>query len=213
MTQLTFVAAAEHPGPSGVPTVLLLHGYGSDEQDLAALGPLVTDGLPWVSLRAPLALQSRGHSWFPIVTPGSPDPEPVSESTDAIWGWVDEHLGADSTIVPVGFSQGGLMATELLRTRPQRVAATVVLGGFVQGAARPADDLMAETRPAVFWGRGAEDRVIAPHAIERTRTWLPAHSTLTERVYPGLAHGIHAEEIADVRAFLASSTPTSTPTA
>ena len=35
----------------------------------------------------------------------------------------------------VGFSQGGLMATQLLRTRPGRVAATVVLSGFVQADA------------------------------------------------------------------------------
>lgn len=97
------------------------------------------------------------------------------------------------------------MATQLLSTRPARVAATVVLGGFVQAAAQPADDELARTRPPVFWGRGADDRVIAAHAVERTRTWLPAHTTLTERVYPGLAHGIHAQEVDDVRAFVAGT--------
>lgn len=44
--------------------------------------------------------------------------------------------------------------------------------------------------------------MIAADAIERTSQWLPMHSTLTERVYPGLAHGIGDQEIADVRAFL-----------
>lgn len=205
MTSLAFVASAERPAPSEQPTVLLLHGYGSDEQDLAALGPLVAGPLPWVSLRAPIAMHPRGHAWFPIVAPGAPDPEPVAAAADAIWAWVDEHLGDGSTVVPVGFSQGGLMATELLRTRPERVAATVVLGGFVQAVTRPADDVLAQTRPAVFWGRGAEDRVIAEHSIERTRAWLPEHATLTERVYPGLAHGIHAQEVDDVRAFLAGA--------
>ena len=53
----------------------------------------------------------------------------------------------------VGFSQGGLMATQLLRTRPGRVAATVVLSGFVQAAPQPADEQLAAERPAVFWGR------------------------------------------------------------
>ncbi len=205
MTSLAFVASGARPGPSDQPTVLLLHGYGSDERDLAALGAQVAEGLPWVSLRAPLALQPRGHAWFPIRTPGTPDPEQVAAAAEAVWAWVDEHLGTGSTVAPIGFSQGGLMAVELLRTRPERVVATVVLGGFVHGATRPADDVLARTRPAVFWGRGAEDRVIAAHAIERTSAWLPEHSTLTERVYPGLAHGIHAEEAADVRAFLSAS--------
>lgn len=204
MTSLAFVASDAAPGASDQPTVLLLHGYGSDEQDLAVLGPQVAGTMPWVSLRAPIAMAPRGYAWFPITTPGTPEPEPVAAATEAVWAWVDEYLGTGSTVVPVGFSQGGLMATELLRTRPERVVATVVLGGFVQGAARPADDVLARTRPAVFWGRGAEDRVIAPQAIERTRAWLPEHSTLTERVYPGLAHGVHAEVVADVRAFLSA---------
>ncbi|WP_199424700.1 alpha/beta hydrolase [Actinotalea solisilvae] len=193
-------------GGTAAPTVLLLHGYGSSEQDLAGLGPLVSDGLPWASLRAPLALRTGASAWFAITTPGSPDPEPVVEATDAIWGWVDAELGPDAVVLPVGFSQGGLMATQLLRTRPERVAATVVLAGFVLGADQPADDVLAAARPRVFWGRGTLDGVIAPHAIERTEAWLPQHATLTERVYPGLGHGVHADEVADVRAFVATAT-------
>ncbi|MFB8230896.1 alpha/beta hydrolase [Cellulosimicrobium sp. NPDC055967] len=182
------------------PVVVLLHGFGSHEHDLAGLGPHL--GAPWVSLRAPLPLPHGGFAWFPIVTPGDPDPEPVARATEAAWAWVDAELGPERQVVPVGFSQGGLMATQLLRTRPERVAATVVLGGFVQGAEQPADAALAASRPPVFWGRGAEDRVIAPHAIERTAAWLPGRSTLVERVYPGLAHGIDARELAEVRAFL-----------
>ncbi|MCO7274177.1 alpha/beta hydrolase [Cellulosimicrobium cellulans] len=198
------VAVRPDPGPAGQPAagpvVVLLHGYGSHEHDLAGLGPHL--GAPWVSLRAPLPLPHGGFAWFPIVTPGDPDPESVARATEAVWAWVDAELGTDRPVVPVGFSQGGLMASQLLRTRPERVAATVVLGGFVQAAEQPADAALAASRPPVFWGRGAEDRVIAPHAIERTTAWLPGRSTLVERVYPGLAHGIDARELADVRAFL-----------
>jgi phospholipase/carboxylesterase len=183
---------------------LLLHGYGSNERDLAGLVPMLGLQLPWASLRAPLPA-GPGTAWFEITTPGSPDAEPVEAATAAIWTWVDEHLDATTRVVPIGFSQGGLMATQLLRTRPERVLAPVVLGGFVLGAPQPADAELAASRPAVFWGRGADDRVIAPHAIVRTSEWLPAHSTLTERVYPGLAHGIDARELADVREFLTRS--------
>lgn len=186
--------------PAAGPVVVLLHGFGSHEHDLAGLGPHL--GAPWVSLRAPLALPHGGFAWFPIVTPGDPDPAPVARATEAVWNWVDTELGAERSIVPVGFSQGGLMATQLLRTRPERVVATVVLGGFVQSVAQPGDATLAASRPPVFWGRGAEDQVIAPHAIDRTAAWLPSRSTLVERVYPGLAHGVDARELADVRAFL-----------
>ncbi len=187
----------------GPVVALLLHGYGSSEDDLAGLAPHVVPGLPWASVRAPLVLGAGSHAWFHVVTPGSPALEPVAAAVDAVWAWVDANLDAATKVVTIGFSQGGLMATELLRTRPDRVAATVVLGGFVQGADRPADALLAETLPPVFWGRGSADTVIAPVAVERTEAWLPSHSTLTRRVYPGLAHAIGADEAADVRAFLA----------
>jgi phospholipase/carboxylesterase len=185
--------------PDAPVALVFFHGYGADEWDLAPLGPMLALIVPWASLRAPLTVAPGGYAWFPLISPGNPDPARV---TDAAWQWIDTHLAPDAKVVGVGFSQGGLMATQLLRTRPERVAATVVLSGYVQAAPQPADERLATERPAVFWGRGAEDHMIAADAIERTSQWLPAHSALTERVYPGLAHGISDQEIADVRTFL-----------
>jgi phospholipase/carboxylesterase len=198
----TALHALGSPEQSTGPTLLLLHGYGSSEHDLAGLAPALGLDLPWASLRAPVELPNGAAAWFPVTTPGNPDAEPVAAATDRIWDWVDDTLGPDSPILPLGFSQGGLMASQLLRTRPDRVLAPVILGGLVLGHPQPADDELRDRRPPVFWGRGAEDRVITPAALARTTHFLPQHSTLTVRVYPGLAHGIHAAELADVRAFL-----------
>ncbi|WP_113718360.1 alpha/beta hydrolase [Arthrobacter dokdonensis] len=188
------------PVPGSV--VLLLHGFGSHEHDLASLAPALGLNLPWASLRAPLDLGNGGAAWFQITTPGDPDAGPVEQATDAVWAWVEANVDPGTRIVPIGFSQGGLVATQLLRTRPERVLAPVVLGGFVLGGPQPGDDALRATLPALFWGRGAEDRVIAPVAIARTVQYLPGHTALVERVYPGLAHGINAPELDDVRGFL-----------
>ncbi|MHA6512944.1 alpha/beta hydrolase [Tessaracoccus sp. Z1128] len=184
--------------------VLLLHGYGSNEHDLTGLATPLGLSVPWASLRAPVDL-GHGAAWFPVTTPGNPDPETVTRATDTIWAWVDAHLSPDTRLVPIGFSQGGLMASQLLRTRPERVLAPVILSGFILGAPQPGDDLLAENPPAVFWGRGSQDRVIAAPAIARTESWLPRHARLERRVYPGLAHTLSAAEIADVRRFLAAT--------
>jgi phospholipase/carboxylesterase len=182
---------------------LLFHGFGSSEHDLAGLAPALGMRLPWASLRAPIELANGGAAWFEILTPGDPDPEPLATATDAVWGWVVANLDPATKVVPLGFSQGGLMVSQLLRTRPERVLAPVILGGFVQRAAQPGDPELVASRPAAFWGRGAEDRVITAAAVARTAEYLPAHTDLVERVYPGLAHAISAAELADVRAFLA----------
>lgn len=94
------------------------------------------------------------------------------------------------------------MGSQLLRTRPERVPGVAILGGFVAGGPQSHDEFLSQARPPVFWGRGAEDTVITPHAIERTAQWLPAHSTLTERVYPGLGHGVSQQEMRDLRDFV-----------
>lgn len=182
--------------------VLFLHGFGSNEHDLTQLAPALELVLPWASLRAPLEVGNGGAAWFSITTPGGPDAAPVEEATEAIWAWIDESVNPETRIIPIGFSQGGLMASQLLRTRPERVIAPVVLGGFVLGAEQPGDAHLLEQRPALFWGRGAQDRVIAPIAITRSSEFLPQHTSLVERVYPGLAHGINAAELSDVRDFM-----------
>jgi len=177
---------AELPSPA---VALLLHGFGSNERDLAGLMPAIGLELPWATLRAPLELGNGGATWFKIVTPGDPDPEPVALTTDAIWAWIDANLDASTQVVPIGFSQGGLMASQLLRTRPDRVLAPVVLGGFVQAAGQQGDASLEHSRPPVFWGRGAGDRVITAAAVARTEAFLSFHSTLVERVYPASRAG------------------------
>ena len=207
MTTALFDVRSDDWARGGAPaTLLLLHGFGSNERDLTGLMPAFDPSLAWASLRAPIDLGSGRSAWFEITTPGNPDAEPVVAATDAIWDWVDANVDPAMPVIPIGFSQGGLMASQLLRTRPDRVLATVILGGFVLGAAQPGDRTLASELPDVFWGRGAQDTVIGRPAIERTAEFLPQHSTLVERVYSELAHGINAAELDDVVAFVSSAT-------
>jgi phospholipase/carboxylesterase len=205
---LQAVLSPAWPDPaSGAPVVLLLHGLGSNEHDLPSLAPFLPRGLAWASLRAPLDMDHGGASWFPLNSPVKPDSAGVDAATQLLWAWVDASLPPTAPLVPLGFSQGGFMALQLLRTRPERVRAAVVLSGLMAEGNQPADDALAESHPPVFWGRGDADVVIWPEAIARLSAWLPEHSTPTVRVYSGLAHGVNGEEMDDVKAFLAASLP------
>jgi phospholipase/carboxylesterase len=208
---MTLHALASPNRATDAATAVFLHGYGSNEQDLAALASVLPDGTPWASLRGPIVVGPAGHAWFRIGEPGNPDLAGVTAAVDAIWSWVDATLPATARIVPIGFSQGGLMASQLLRTAPERVLAPVILGGFVQAGEQPGDERLRRTRPAVFDARGLDDRVIAASAVARTDAWLPAHTTPTVRRYTDLGHGIDARVRADVHAFLAAHLPATTP--
>jgi phospholipase/carboxylesterase len=187
---------------SGRPLLLFLHGFGSHEGDLAGLASFLPDRFDWVSLRAPIGISASGFAWFPITTPGRPDQSSVITAADAILQWLDDNVDEATPVVPIGFSQGGLMVTQLLRQAPGRFPAGVVLSGFSLDAVLPGDEKLTELRPPVFFGRGDVDGVISPETTARITAWLPAHSTLTEKVYPGLAHSISAEELGDISVFL-----------
>ena len=48
------------------PLVVLLHGWGADERDLAGLVPALPAEPVYASLRAPLPLPGGGFGWFPL---------------------------------------------------------------------------------------------------------------------------------------------------
>lgn len=189
-------------GSDADPLVLLLHGYGSNEQDLPGLMSHLPGGLAAASVRAPLVLGTGSYAWVPIDVPGRPDPAIVRESTEALLAWFDEHVDAGRTVIPVGFSQGGLMVTQLLRMRPDRFKAAVVLSGFVLDEPLAGDAELAERQVPVFFGHGDADAVIAPDATARASAWLAEHAATTEKSYPGLAHAVSAEELGDLAEFL-----------
>jgi phospholipase/carboxylesterase len=193
--------------PSDSPVVLLLHGLGSNEHDLPSLAPFLPDGLAWASLRAPIEMEWGGASWFPLSSPVEPEQAGVDAATSLIWAWVDEQVPPKANLILLGFSQGGFMAIELLRSRPERVQAMVVLSGLMAKEAHPTDATLSESRPPAFWGRGTADTRIWPEAVESLGRWLRDHTTLTERVYLGLGHGINDDEMDNVRAFLADQVP------
>jgi phospholipase/carboxylesterase len=186
------------------PIVLLLHGYGSNEEDLPGLMQYLPDSLPWYSLRAPIDLGSGYFAWANRVTPGNPPADDVELATQAIWQWVDANLDSRAPLIVLGFSQGGLMATQLLRTRPDRLMATVILAGFTLAAEQPADERLASEKPRVIYCRGLQDEVISAEAVQRTLTWLKAHTSAEVNSYDGLGHSIDERVMEDVADYLQS---------
>ena len=185
------------------PVTVLLHGYGSDENDLFGLVPHLPDDAVYAAVRAPLAPRwpMSGHSWYDIDEPGTRDAAGITRAARALLDWLDarglERVGL------IGFSQGGAVALQMLRIAPERVRFAVNLSGYAAAEERDEDARLIELRVPVFWGRGSMDEVIPRAAIDFTAVWLPAHSALSGRVYPGLGHAVSGEELEDLRHFLA----------
>ena len=187
---------------AGQPVVVLLHGYGANERDLPSLMGFLPD-LPWAALRAPITLGSDAYAWYGITAPLTPSREEVELATAAVWDWVEQSIPEDSPLIVLGFSQGGLMATQLLRTRPARLAATVILAGFMFGGDQPADVELKSLKPKVFYSRGAQDSMITREAVSALNIWLQSHTRAQTKTYEGLGHSIDARVMNDVADYLA----------
>jgi phospholipase/carboxylesterase len=194
------------------PLVVLLHGHGGTEQDLAALVPLLPSEAVAVSLRAPFP-EGSGFSWF-RVSDGVREAAAshIAPAADALLEWIGERSrlpgatepGADSRrpVAVVGYSQGGAVAIHMLRRAPRAVDAAVIVAGFLGVGDEPGDDELLDVRPPVYWMRGLRDESITLMDVQRVAYFLPPHSTLTTAEHPLLGHALSDPFIAAAARFV-----------
>lgn len=191
------------------PVFVLLHGWGADERDLPDLLTYCAPRADYASLRAPIPY-GMGYTWFGKwdyegVPTGKSLDDQARDAADAIDAWVKANIPEERHIVVMGFSQGGLLAGEMLRLDPHRYQAAVSFSGFLAHGALPGDDELARLRPPMFYGHGSVDDVFPESEVAAMSDFYAAHTNMTEKVYPGMAHSICMPEMRDVAAFLTES--------
>lgn len=195
----------------GTHLVVLLHGYGSHEQDLLGLLPaLPQEGFTYASLRAPERVPGgMGFQWFPLT--GGPgefgmDVAEAEAAFEQVTHWIETHREGYADVTLLGFSQGMSVATSVVRRRPELVRAVVGLSGFVVDQPSESFDdaaLLARfPKLPFFYGRDQEDPVIGPERAAFSLDWLREHTDLTKVVYAGIGHSVSNQEIGHVGEFL-----------
>lgn len=179
--------------PAGA--LVLLHGRGADEQDLAPLLELLDPERRLVGIlpRGPLALPPGGAHWYVVRDIGYPDRETFLATFAQASSWLDGAL-AEAEVDPGrtafgGFSQGAVMsyALGLAAGRP-RPAAILAMSGFIPRV--DGFELDLESRAGlpvsishgtydpiigVEWGQDARERLEAVGADVRYREDPVAH--------------------------------------
>lgn len=191
-------SAVVRGGAQDAPIVLLLHGLGSDERDLAGLVPFLPPVFEYVSVRG-IFRYVQGFAWFDM--PVAPDrPEAIESSAAAVEEWI---AAQDRPVVgAIGFSQGGAVALQLLRRDPHALRFVVNLSGFPFPAAMQGDTALAEVRPPALWGRGGMDPLYDPEREQAVREFMGGHTALEEERRPQLGHAVDEVELRAVAAFL-----------
>jgi phospholipase/carboxylesterase len=197
-------------GPVPPPLLLLLHGVGSNEDDLFGLAPYLDGRFLVVSARAPFALEYGGYGWFRIdFTPRGMEADvgQAKKSLEMLPGFIDglvDTYGADARRVYLaGFSQGAMMSLALLLTRPEKVAGVVAMSGRlpVQVLEREPSRQSLIGKP-VLVTHGLHDPVLPVEQGRAARDYLKTLPVeLTYREYP-MAHEVSMESLRDVTGWL-----------
>lgn len=121
------------------PLILLLHGYGSNEQDLFSFASELPEEYFIISARAPYDLQYGSYAWYAINFDADEnkfsDHEQAKTSRDLIAGFIDELIENypidKENITLIGFSQGTILSYAVGLSYPQKVQRIIALSGYL----------------------------------------------------------------------------------
>lgn len=189
------------PAAGGDPRaiVILLHGYGSNGDDLIGLAPYWRNVLPHAVFVAPNAPQEcpgapDGYQWWAL-TDFSPQARAagVRSAAPTVNAFIDAQLAhyglTDDRLALVGFSQGTMMALHVAPRRGKTMAGLIGYSGMLADA----DGLAAEVRskPPMLLVHGDADPMVPVAALAGAEAALrPLGFDLKTHVSPGLGHGI-----------------------
>jgi phospholipase/carboxylesterase len=127
--------APRKPAPGKPPMLVLLHGFGANEQDLLPMAARLDPRLAVASIRGPYQIRPGSYSWMNGNTADELDNarRMVLECIDQI----ADSMGADrSGVYLAGFSQGAMLTLAIALTEPEKIAGAAVLSGRLAAAVR-----------------------------------------------------------------------------
>lgn len=180
--------------------MLLLHGRGATAEDIMTLASEVQKP-KW----AYLAPQAAGNAWYPNpFTAALENNEPylsaalemVSRLVEMVESWVPAKR-----IVLLGFSQGACLTLEWSARNARRFGAVVGFsGGLIGPDGTPRDYRGNFDGTPIFLGCSDIDPHIPMHRVVETGEVLRRMGAdVTVRFYPGMAHTVGVEELAELR--------------
>lgn len=193
------------------PLLLLLHGYGSNEEDLFSFASELPEEYYVISARAPYDMMYGSYAWYAINFDADEnkfsDIEQAKTSRDLISNFIDELLAnyaIDSNNVNlIGFSQGCILSYAVALSYPQKIKRVVAMSGYFN--AEIATENFKEndfSNLKIFASHGSVDQVVP---VEWARKAEPALKQLgidiVYKEYP-IGHGVSPQNFYDFKNWL-----------
>ena len=193
------------------PALILLHGYGSDENDLFSFAEEMPEELFIISAKAPYPMQPYGNAWYAIHFDNEngkfSDDIQAIKSRDTIATFIDqviENYPVDaSKINLLGFSQGSILSYAVALTYPEKVDNVIALSGYINKEIFGQDYLKNDLSQLSFYcSHGSADQVIPVDWARRTKPFLENLGVdFTYSEFP-VGHGVAPQNFFELKEWL-----------
>ena len=188
------------------PLLIMLHGVGSNEEDLFSFAPQIDGRFLVVSARGPFTQSPGSYRWYSVdFSSGKPsiNAEEAEKSRQILIQFIDELAGKysfdTSKVFFGGFSQGAIMSFSVGLTRPDKVRGIAAFSGRCLKEIQP---LIASSEQlsglSAFVSHGDADGVLPVGYARESRQLLESLHVATEyHEYKGVGHTITGENLRD----------------
>ncbi len=196
---------------TNAPLLIMLHGYGSDENDLFSFASELPEELFIISVKAPYAMQPSGNAWYAInfdaVQGKWSDNEQAKESRDLIAAFIDEVIATypvnKNNLTLLGFSQGTILSYAVALTYPEKIRNVIALSGYINKDILPKDIESKNYSQLDFYcSHGSVDQVIPVDWARQTAPFLNSlHIKHQYSEFP-VGHGVAPQNFYEFRDWL-----------
>ena len=181
------------------PLLILLHGYGSDENDLFSFATELPEELFIISVRAPQAMQPYGNAWYTINFDATgakwSDDKEAKQSRDVIAKFIDEAVANypvnKDNVTLLGFSQGTILSYAVALTYPEKVKNIIALSGYINPELLPEDiETKDYSNIAFYCSHGSVDQVIPVDWARKAPIFLKSLNIKHEYSEFPVGHGV-----------------------
>lgn len=145
------------------PALFLMHGKGSNEQNMLSLVDGLEDNFYIFSIRGHLPLPP-GYAFFTIEGYGKPHREVFDQAVHNLTSFIDyatkQYPIDRSSLYLLGFSQGAILAKTLGLTMGNRIKGIVALSGYIPGFVKEEYDKQPVDQLSVFLSHGQFDSIL-----------------------------------------------------
>ena len=198
---LEFIDHIESPT---APTLVLLHGYGSNKEDLFGLQPYFK-GYNLVCFQAPIDMGMGGYAWYPIDWNNGAkiiDSEEVASAKSLVLNAIEDWTASNEIrgrVVIGGFSQGAILSTAVYASGV-KATGYVFLSGYALPEWRNLLSSFVSEIP-VFQSHGTEDPVIPFEWAQATAELLTANPNYNFHEF-AMGHSLNMPCISKLQEFL-----------